>query len=89
MTRITLDYIIEGSPTLVEGTFSYKKEKEKFYFRGLSDGRWTLDVGKEAFAEIGEWNSSGYWMDSETAHAILVDCAHQWGMTKEMDDEGV
>lgn len=98
MTSLHVDYIIEGFPTLVEGYFFYetpgRKEKTRFYFRGLSDGRWTLDVGDESFHTVGVWNNSrghlaaletsqGFGMDADTAEAIILDCAHEWGLEAE------
>jgi len=82
-TTIETDYLIEGFPTLAEGHFIYqtpgRKAKVAFYFRGLSDGRWTLGLGKEIINVEGSWKSEGFGMDAETAHAILVDCVHEWG----------
>ena len=82
--RVSYEYIIEGFPTLVEGSFHYGSPslqlREKFYFRGLSDGRWFLEFNNEIIDQ-GKWKDDllGRGMDAEIAKEILAECLEKWG----------
>jgi hypothetical protein len=80
--RVSYEYIIEGFPTIAEGNFHYGSPslqlREKFYFRGLADGRWFLELNDEQ-VDHGTWESGGFGMDADIAKEILTGCLKKWG----------
>jgi hypothetical protein len=90
--NVHYEYVNYGAPTLAEGYFEWesnsRKVREKFYFRGLADGRWTLDVSSISFYDVGCWNETCQWhsprmMGEDEARAVIERRARAWARYQE------